>query len=233
MELTIGYTYYTNKPMFEKIKKIYTENYNPNLKFVIVDDGSPFNQLTEEDMPEGWTLYRITEDIGFNNEGARNLIMHVAETEWVFMTDLDHYINPQMIPIAHEIPRPLQNNPDKLWTCNRILPEENKWKVHCNSFFVKKEFWDSFGGYDETWSGHYGFDHMMGWNGSVRAQWIRSDRTIPACHPYVELIKEGTASEGSKWTNEEKNRDKHDWRSRKHEFKPTNDRLRFPWKRIN
>ena len=230
--ITIGYTYYTNKPMFEKIKKIYLDNPNPSIKFIVVDDGSPFNALEAEDIPKGWRLYRVLNDIGFNNEGCRNLIMDRTTTNWTLLTDLDHYIKPEYISRAHIIPTEMEMQQRILWTLNRYMPEETKWKVHANSFYVHRDFWKSFGGYDETWSGHYGFDHLMGYKSSIRAQSIRSDRALFKCHPHVELIKEGTASAGSEWTAEKKDKDKNDWRSRKQEFKFTKERIRFQWKRI-
>ena len=84
--ITIGITYYDNFRLFEYNRDWYDKINSPNVKFIWVDDGSPERPLTKEDMPDGWDLYTITEDVGWNNEGAKNLIMHVAETPWVYAT---------------------------------------------------------------------------------------------------------------------------------------------------
>ena len=228
--LTVAYTYYTNKKMFEERKKHYLKNHNPNLEFIIIDDGSPFHRLKKRDIPEGWKLYRITEDIGWNNEGARNLIMHVAETDWVLMLDLDGWVREQDVPHMHVLPEIVENNKSLLWTMDRYIFDRQLHKIHCNSFYAYKKFWDTFGGYDETFSGHYGYDHKMG--KGIHTHSIRSDRVLGKTHPTVKLESTGAASDGSKWTEEYKQSTKRVWRAKQYEFKPTEERLRFPWERI-
>ena len=89
--ITIGITYYDN---YEALKKMihYYKSWD-NYKFIIVDDGSPKRPLEKNDIPNDWSLYRVTKDIGWNNEGCRNLIVHECETEWVCLIDMDHMVN--------------------------------------------------------------------------------------------------------------------------------------------
>ena len=77
--LTIGITYYNQIEAFNHLKEYYKDT---NYKFIICDDGSSTHPLTEKDIPvvagitqNNWSIIRIEKDIGFNSEGARNLIM--------------------------------------------------------------------------------------------------------------------------------------------------------------
>jgi hypothetical protein len=87
--LTIGITYYNQIEAFNHLKEYYKDT---NYKFIICDDGSQINPLTEKDIPDNWSLLTIEKDIGFNSEGARNLIMDNVQTEWSLLVDLDYLI---------------------------------------------------------------------------------------------------------------------------------------------
>ena len=76
-DLTIGITYYNQIEAFNHLKEYYKDS---NYKFIICDDASFTHPLTEKDMPDNWSLLTIEKDIGFNNEGARNLIMDNVQT---------------------------------------------------------------------------------------------------------------------------------------------------------
>lgn len=103
--ITFAYTYYCNREMF----KIHLENWNnyspaakKEIKFIIVDDGSRPPLLVRETVHPDLTLdvYRINEDLIWNVVGARNLAMLVADTEWVFQSDMDCVVTPD---VADEI----------------------------------------------------------------------------------------------------------------------------------
>lgn len=87
--LTIGYTYYNQIEAFKYLTEYYK---NVSYNFIICDDGSQIHPLTENDMPDNWSLLRIEEDIGFNNEGARNLIAENVNTDWMILIDLDYLL---------------------------------------------------------------------------------------------------------------------------------------------
>ena len=88
--ITIGTTYYDNYEAFKALVDHYKSW--DDYKFIVVDDGSPKRPLEKNDVPANWSLYRVTEDIGFNSEGCRNLIVHQCETEWVCLHDVDYLL---------------------------------------------------------------------------------------------------------------------------------------------
>ena len=54
--ITLCYTYYDNWKAFERMRNYYTKLENPNVKFLIIDDGSPNRPLKKRDVPKGWSL---------------------------------------------------------------------------------------------------------------------------------------------------------------------------------
>tara|TARA_X000001036_G_scaffold63477_1_gene54001 strand:- start:748 stop:2055 length:1308 start_codon:yes stop_codon:yes gene_type:complete len=133
--LTIGITYYNQIEAFNHLKEHYKDT---NCKFIICDDGSSTHPLTEKDMPDNWSLLTIEEDIGFNSEGARNLIMNNVQTEWSLLVDLDY-----LIEDIDKI------NLDKLDT-DKIYSSS----INHNQFIIYTEFFRLLGGYPIT--GVYG-----------------------------------------------------------------------------
>ena len=107
--ITIGLTYYDNRLMLDRVMEYYTSMQNEHVKFMIADDASPNSPLKADDMPEDWALLRILDDVGWNNEGAKNLIMKQAETEWVILCDLDHVLMPHVYRGAHLIEKTKAN----------------------------------------------------------------------------------------------------------------------------
>lgn len=93
-------TYYNNPRMLAR--QLYEwEKYPPHVReafeFVIVDDGSAqpasdvllFDALSTVSLP---TLYRIDEDIPWNQHGARNLAARETSCPWLLMLDIDHVL---------------------------------------------------------------------------------------------------------------------------------------------
>ena len=146
--LTIGITYYNQIEAFNHLKEYYK---NTNYKFIICDDASFTRPLSEKDIPvvdgitqNHWSIIRVEKDIGFNNEGARNLIMDNVKTEWALLIDLDYLIE----------------DIDKIEKLN--LDELEKDKIYSssinhNQFIINTEFFKELGGYPTT--GIYGRDN--------------------------------------------------------------------------
>ena len=137
-DLTIGITYFTQIDAFNHIKEYYK---NIDYKFIICDDGSPINSLTEKDMPDNWSLLTIEKDIGFNNEGARNLIMDNVQTEWTLLVDLDYLVEDIDKIKLDELEK------DKIYSSG----------INHNQFIINTEFFKELGGYPTT--GIYGRDN--------------------------------------------------------------------------
>ena len=165
VNITIGITYYDNYDALQKVIKHYKNFINCN--FILVDDGSPIKPLTSDDVPNHWSLYRVTKDIGWNNEGCRNLIAHVCETEWLCLTDMDYVIKQSDINFNDFEKDCIYFFADTDW----LKEAENSRAElgrslrgplfdHNQIFTTKKYFWDC-NGYNETYIGYYGEDGTL------------------------------------------------------------------------
>ena len=63
--ISLVYSYYNNKPLFEKVRNYYLEQGN-SIHIYFLDDGSKDEPLEADDMPSGWELYRIHQDLKWN-----------------------------------------------------------------------------------------------------------------------------------------------------------------------
>ena len=121
------------------------------IEYILVDDGSEDDPVLEDH----WKMYKITKDIGWNSEGAKNLGMHVMESNWGLTCDLDHPL--------------LMSCLTMLKHCVNFLPKEagynpvRKDGKAINSYLMHKDFWwdPDINGYDESYSGYYGYDRTL------------------------------------------------------------------------
>jgi hypothetical protein len=155
--LTISVAYY-NEPKYlnEWINQqsIWEKMCMP-IHLQVIDDGSQITPASEiiKDGAANISLYRVTEDLGFNSHGCRNLGMKVAPTSWVLLSDID-----MIYPIStlNEILLDIENfkiSQDLYYQFKLI----NYKSTTFNNFLVHKDtFWKT-GGYDEEFTGlHYG-----------------------------------------------------------------------------
>lgn len=122
---------------------------------VVVDDGSP----VPAQLPAGLTfdarLYRMREDIAWNQDACRNLAASEAETEWLLLTDMDH------VPTEALWRRLMGGVLAKgfAFTFARVsAPDMSPYHPHPNSYAVRRKDYDRAGGYDERYRGIYGTD---------------------------------------------------------------------------
>lgn len=159
--LTLIYPYYEN-PCMLGIQLAHWQSYPKKLlekcRFVIIDDGSPgypaFDVIGKNPkLP--LILYRINENIPWNQHGARNLGAKVIKADWLFMSDMDLVLD------ADNAQRLLQTPvyDSAFYKFGRVkMPAWEIYKQHCNTFMVRKEHYWSIGGYDEDYCGGYGGD---------------------------------------------------------------------------
>lgn len=143
--------------------------------FVVVDDGSSATIAIPDDLDLNLRVFRVEDDIPWNQPGARNLGVTHAASDKVVMTDVDHYLGPDTF--AHMIER---RNPGRTMYKMRRETDEGEWlKPHPNTFFFSRARFLRFHGYDEEFCGHYGFDDSMFW------RWQRYHGTrflyLPSC----------------------------------------------------
>ena len=122
------------------------------LQFVIVDDGSPV-QYTIPQFNLNIIWLKITDDIQWNQAGARNLGVLYAKSDKIIITDLDHEIPPETL--RYMINR---HNPGrsffKIYRTDKATGTFKKG--HSNMFFMSRARFFRHFGYDEEFAGHYG-----------------------------------------------------------------------------
>lgn len=167
LDLTVGYTYYSSRSgrysrlaAWKKAKKSYTDI---NCDRIVIDDASH----VPLDPSEGWDTYRVNEDVGFNNEGARNLIVQLANTKWVILLDLDHYLHTSSIDLLNTGFLDTLNV-DTMYFLNKSYPVTEEWKGNTrwfqfnhNNILISKQLFMQHGGYKIYIPGYYGLDRTL------------------------------------------------------------------------
>jgi predicted glycosyltransferase involved in capsule biosynthesis len=159
--LTIVFPYYMNGGMFQEQQKFWNDlplEILNQLRFIVVDDGSPTNKAQDNILKRSQaklSIYYVTVDVPWNQDHARNLGASKCDTEWVFFTDIDHVVPYETLLYMLEG----KFNPNKYYTFarkNAITLED--YHYHPNSFLIAKNTYWRTGGYDEEFAGYYGTD---------------------------------------------------------------------------
>lgn len=128
-----------------------------------VDDYSTEPYEIPFDYPINFTLAKITEDKAYNIGGAKNLGLHVADTEWVLQTDSDHILTPPMASMVLS----MKKEPGNVYHFKRTrIKNDGSAEArhpHANSYLIRKEDFWTLGGFDEDMSGPngYGFEDAL------------------------------------------------------------------------
>ena len=127
------------------------------LQFLVIDDHSDAALVVDKG-PLNLRLVRVADDIHWNMPGCRNLAATLAATEWMLFFDVDNVVSEASL---RKIVGALQQlDLQRLHVFRRT---ENGVDVepHINSFLISRQgFWRA-GGYDEDFSGHYGFEDVL------------------------------------------------------------------------
>lgn len=140
-EITSLYTFYGQK---ERIPGILAEKH-PDCRVVIVDDCSP----EPLQAPVGVDVYRIDTDITWNQPGAKNLGFQESEG-WIVCADIDHLVTRENVDDLLK----LKKEKGTIYYLGR--EDNNSWNI----FLMHKDDFEKIGGYDEDFSGHYGYDDI-------------------------------------------------------------------------
>lgn len=156
--LTIILPYYENPLMLAYQYKNFRRMAAPvrqAICLIVVDDGSKDDPAVAEDIGVDLVLYRMLVDVRWNQDACRNLGAHLARTEWILMTDMDHLVPEQTL--SHILAHPL--NEDTVYTFDRVMaPRLSPCRPHPNSWLMTRSMYDRIGGYDERFAGFYGTD---------------------------------------------------------------------------
>jgi hypothetical protein len=147
-KLTLVYTYFGHQ---ERIEDILKEKH-PDVRIVIVDDCSaePLQPL------DGIDVYRVLDNISWNMAGAKNLGFHVSDG-WIIYSDIDHLVTRENI---EEILQ-LQKERGCIYFFGRVDVETGEEGTHYSEFLIHKEDFEKVGGFDEDFSGYYGYDDYL------------------------------------------------------------------------
>ena len=145
--------------------------------------GAVESNSRSEVLPERWIMlrrrlaldvWRIGIDVPWNQPEANNLAFSKSRTEWICRTDIDHFFEPSQV--ARMLLLLEEKGPEsaEVFTFSRrfgslLTPSSSSWwrsriwpflKPHPNTFLLtKKTYWQA-GGYDESFSGNYGYDDI-------------------------------------------------------------------------
>lgn len=103
-------------------------------------------------------IARILVDIPWNQPGARNLGAHLARGEWLLFCDIDHRFEPETI--AELLEKPKQETMTYYFARKQIVPNEEPRNTgpHFGTVLISADRFAKLGGWDEDFSGHYGYD---------------------------------------------------------------------------
>lgn len=136
--LTIITTYYNEKIFLEEFVRDFKQHKSiyPDLKLLIVDDGSQTNPAKDIVVQEpDIQLFTVLEDLGFNSHGARNLGVEVTKTEWNLLIDVDYDIS----------------SIDFSTIFNTQFDNDTIYFLDNNAFIIHKDVFMSCYGYDEEY----------------------------------------------------------------------------------
>lgn len=173
--VTININYYNNMKLFRLLRDHYLYlPKNNRIQISLCDDGSMIEPLTE--VPHDWKVYRIKEDLGWNAEGARNLLMQETDTDWNINIDLDKVLSPLGWSLLQDNNFIDNLNPYKLHMLTRSPDKSTitaqrfrnntikteQYKPCANDYFITKEYFWAHNGYDEKCAGYaYGGDSTL------------------------------------------------------------------------
>jgi hypothetical protein len=135
----------------------YSQQTMQRIQFVIVDDASPVKVQIPDNLNLNILIFRITSDIQWNQCGARNLGVFLAKSTKVIVSDSDHHF-PE--PLFRSILK--SKNPRKtVYRFKRNDDQGNKKAKAVNIFYTSKSVFFQSLGYDEEFSGNYGFEDVF------------------------------------------------------------------------
>lgn len=160
-KLTLCLPYYMNAGMLrEQCRRLRAlpADLKQELAVIVVDDGSPDGDAQGEDIGCPLSIFKIGVDIRWNQDAARNIAAHQADSKWLLLTDIDHLVPSDTF--ARILERKLSKG--VVYRFSRETLEANgettPYKPHPNSWLMRCEMYERIGGYDERFAGYYGTD---------------------------------------------------------------------------
>lgn len=127
------------------------------LEFIVVDDHSD-SPLTVDRGELNLRLFRVDDDIDWNMPGCRNLAALQSDSPWLLYFDVDNQLASQ--DLERLLAGLAQLSPTTLHVFRRVFQGKDV-EPHINSFLIRRKGFFQTGGYDEDFSGHYGFEDVL------------------------------------------------------------------------
>lgn len=125
-----------------------------NFGLIVVDDGSPVHPVVPNASVPWLRVFRIQEDRRWNWLAARNIGAKEARPGWLLLTDMDHVVTPETLEACiYGVHRT-----DTIYGFSRQEHTGETINPHPNSWFMTRDMYWKWGGYDEALSGLYGTD---------------------------------------------------------------------------
>jgi len=161
--ITIIQTYYNERSLLEtQIER--WNYYNTPVNIILIDDGSQIepalNVLREHTLNDNinFSLYRVTEDIGFNSHGCRNLGARLAQSNWLLFLDIDYTLQPSDLERLQEETLDLNS----WYELNAKFKGRGDTYMALNQFLIPKKLFLDSGGYNESFVPfHYGDRELL------------------------------------------------------------------------
>ena len=161
--ITIIQTYYNERFYLEtQIER--WNNYNTPVNIILIDDGSQIepaeNVLKEHKLNDNinFSLYRVTEDIGFNSHGCRNLGARLAQSNWLLFLDIDYTLQPADLKRLQTETLDLNS----WYELNAKFKGRGNTYMALNQFLIPRKLFLDSGGYDESFVPfHYGDRELL------------------------------------------------------------------------
>lgn len=167
MKLSVYFPYYNEPSILKERLLLYSTmhaNILSNVEFVIVDDGSmeyPIDSVLKDfEINKNFSLIilRIDVDIPWNQPEANNFGIFHANGEFIFRTDIDHFLpESELETLLQELPKLPENT--AFFPMNRYsIPDDENINEHMNTFLIRKKDYFKLNGFNEFFSKSYGSD---------------------------------------------------------------------------
>ncbi|EPG7578466.1 glycosyltransferase [Providencia huaxiensis] len=173
--LSIIYSYYNQPKMLIKVINVinmYCDDIKEKIELIIVDDGSKESPLIKKNIDCDSTFIKISEDVGFNNGGAKNLGIKYATGKWCLILDLDHWFDHNEMRKVIKFCEGQYNRSlleyiktvkgiDNYWyLISRVTSSGKNLNPNPNVKLVIRSFLSQCM-YDEDFSGYYGYEDVL------------------------------------------------------------------------
>lgn len=242
--------FYRNSAMLRRQCQEWAAYPVKGIKITVVDDGSPEPALpiimenTTEELRNRIRVFRVTVDIPWNREGARNLGSQQTDDQWLVHVDIDHILPaPAAVALLAFQPRPGHWYRFPRWRVGRADETRRKDEIadgvefgeikpHIDSYLISRMHYWQVGGYDEDYSGTLG-------GGSEFLRRVQSTIAAPYIFPpdiHLHVYTRDKIKDASDWSlSRDTARGKEITRRKDAKHGPGKSRperpIRFPWVR--